>query len=55
MIFFNDIDLNELYNQHKLEIILVDHNFLSSKFNELVIEIIDHHQIKDNSIKLKEY
>jgi inorganic pyrophosphatase/exopolyphosphatase len=51
----DDINLHELNNQQKLEIILVDHHSLHSKFNEIVIEIIDHHQIKNNSIKLKEY
>lgn len=54
MIFLGDINLNELYCQKKLDIILVDHHSLNSKFNELVIEIIDHHQIKKDSIKLKE-
>jgi inorganic pyrophosphatase/exopolyphosphatase len=55
MIFLDDIDLNELYNQEKLEIILVDHHSLNSKFNEIIIEIIDHHQIEKDSIKLQEY
>ena len=54
MIFIDDINLNGLYYQQKLEIILVDHHSLNSKFNDLVIEIIDHHQIKKDSIKLKE-
>jgi inorganic pyrophosphatase/exopolyphosphatase len=54
MIFINDIDLNELYNQEKLEIILVDHHSLKSKLNDIVIEIIDHHQIEKDSIKLQE-
>lgn len=50
--FLNDIDLNQLSNQNKLEIILVDHHYLRSKFNKNVIEIIDHHQIKKNAIVL---
>jgi inorganic pyrophosphatase/exopolyphosphatase len=53
MIFIDDINLNELYNQNKLEIILVDHHYLRSKLNEIVIEIIDHHQIKTDSIVLQ--
>ncbi len=54
MIFIDDINLNELYNQNKLEIILVDHHYLHSKLNEIVIEIIDHHhQIKTDSIVLQ--
>ncbi len=55
MIFIDDLNLNELHYQQKLEIILVDHHALTSKFNDLVTEIIDHHQIKKDSIKLKEY
>jgi inorganic pyrophosphatase/exopolyphosphatase len=55
MIFINDIDINELYNQEKLEIVLVDHHYLPSKLNDAVIEIIDHHQIKKDSIVLQEY
>ncbi len=55
MIFLDDIDLNELYNQEKLEIILVDHHSLNSKFNNIIIEIIDHHKIEKDSIKLQEY
>jgi inorganic pyrophosphatase/exopolyphosphatase len=55
VIFLNDINLNELYNQEKLEIILVDHHYLRSKLNEVVVEIIDHHQIKKNSIILQKY
>jgi len=55
VIFINDINLNELYNQQKLEIVLVDHHYLHSKLNECVIEIIDHHQIKKDSILLQEY
>jgi len=55
VIFINDINLNELYNQEKLEIILVDHHYLRSKLNKIVVEIIDHHQIKKDSIILQEY
>lgn len=56
MIFINDIvDINELDNQEKLEIVLVDHHYLPSKLNDAVIEIIDHHQIKKDSIVLQEY
>ncbi len=55
MIFVNDLNLNELYNQKKLEIILVDHHYLRSKLNEVVVEIIDHHQITKDSIILQEY
>ncbi|CAF0926019.1 unnamed protein product [Adineta steineri] len=55
VIFIDDINLNELYDQKKLEIILVDHHYLHSKLNEAVVEIIDHHQIKKDSILLKEY
>jgi len=54
VIFIQDIDLNELYDQNKLEIIFVDHHYLRSKLNEAVIEIIDHHQIKKDSIVLQE-
>jgi len=46
VIFINDINLNNLYNEHKLEIILVDHHYLRSDLNQVVVEIIDHHQIK---------
>lgn len=54
VIFIHDIDLNKLYDQNKLEIILVDHHYLRSTLNEVVIEIIDHHQIKRDSIVLQE-
>ncbi|CAF0750443.1 unnamed protein product [Adineta steineri] len=54
VIFIDDINLNELYDQKKLEIILVDHHYLHSKLNEAVVEIIDHHQIKKDSILLKD-
>jgi len=55
VIFINDINLNELYNQQKLEIVLVDHHYLRSKLNEIVVEIIDHHQIEKDSIILQKY
>jgi len=55
MIFINDINLNDLYDKQKLEIILVDHHSLNSKLNEIVVEIIDHHQSNEDSILLKEY
>lgn len=54
MIFINDINLNELCEQEKLEIILVDHHHLCSKLNDHVTEIIDHHQVQKNIITLKE-
>ncbi|UJR25440.1 hypothetical protein I4U23_006787 [Adineta vaga] len=54
LIFIDDINLDELFEKDKLEIILVDHHVLRSKLNKKVIEIIDHHQIKENSILLKE-
>lgn len=54
MIFINDINLNELYSQNKLDIILVDQHSLPSKFNDRVIEIIDHHQTRRDSIKIDE-
>ncbi|CAF1037678.1 unnamed protein product [Rotaria sp. Silwood1] len=53
VIFIDDINLNELYDQNKLEIILVDHHYLRSQLNKVVIEIIDHHQIKKDSIILQ--
>jgi inorganic pyrophosphatase/exopolyphosphatase len=49
------MNLNELSNQNQLEIILVDHHYLRSKFNKIVVEIIDHHQIKKDSIILQKY
>lgn len=55
IIFINDLDLNELYNQGKLEIVLVDHHYLRTKLNDAVIEIIDHHLRKKDSIVLQEY
>lgn len=55
MVFIDDINLNQLYNQKKLEIILVDHHHLDSELNKAVIEIIDHHSIKKDSIILQEY
>ncbi len=55
VIFIDDINLNELFEEKKLEIILVDHNYLRSKLNQVVIEIIDHHQIKKDSIVLQKY
>jgi inorganic pyrophosphatase/exopolyphosphatase len=55
VIFINDINLNELYDQKKLEIILVDHHYLHSQLNAVVVEIIDHHQIKKDAIILQEY
>ena len=54
MIFVNDINLHGLYCERKLDVILVDHHSLKSKLNDLVIEIIDHHQMNKESIKLKE-
>ena len=50
VIFINDIDLNQLYKQNKLEIVLVDHHYLRSELNEAVVEIIDHHQVRKDSI-----
>jgi hypothetical protein len=55
MIFIDDINLKELNDQNKLQIILVDHYSLRSKLDEKVIEIIDHHHVEKDSIKLKEY
>jgi inorganic pyrophosphatase/exopolyphosphatase len=55
MIFIDDLNLNELYDEKKLEIILVDHYTTRSKFDENVIEIIDHHHVEPDLIKLKEY
>lgn len=55
VIFIDDINLNELYHRKKLEIILVDHNYLRAQLNEIVIEIIDHHQIQKDSIILQKY
>ncbi len=55
VIFINDINLTELYNQHKLEITLVDHHYLRCQLNEVVVEIIDHHQVQKDSIVLKKY
>ena len=55
VIFINDINLNDLYDKNKLDIVLVDHHYLHSQLNEAVVEIIDHHQIKKDSIKLQEY
>ncbi|CAF0808838.1 unnamed protein product [Rotaria sp. Silwood1] len=54
MIFIDDINLNDLYDRNKLEIILVDHHCLYSKFNKIVTQIIDHHPRKENSIVLKD-
>lgn len=54
MIFIDDINLNELYYHNKLDIILVDHHSLTSKLNDLVTEIIDHHQTRRESIKIDE-
>ncbi|CAF3998924.1 unnamed protein product [Rotaria sp. Silwood2] len=54
MIFIDDINLNDLHDKNKLDIILVDHHCLSSKFNEIVTEIIDHHLVKKDSIMLKD-
>ena len=54
LIFIDDINLNDLSEKGKLEIVLVDHHSLRSKLNEKVVEIIDHHQVKENSIVLKE-
>lgn len=55
LIFVDDIDLQNLYEQQKLEIVLVDHNCLRSKeLNSVVTEIIDHHQANYDSIPLKE-
>ncbi|CAF0861230.1 unnamed protein product [Rotaria sordida] len=54
MIFIDDIDLNYLYDKNKLEIILVDHHCLYSKFNKIVTQIIDHHPLKENSIALQD-
>ena len=55
MIFITDLNLDELHALNKLHIILVDHHYLHSKFNDLVVEIIDHHQIKQGAISLQEY
>ncbi|CAF0919951.1 unnamed protein product [Adineta ricciae] len=55
LIFIDDINLNDLSEKGKLEIVLVDHHSLHSKLNEEVVEIIDHHQVKENSIILKDY
>ena len=55
MIFITDVDLNELHEQNKLHLILVDHHYLRSKLNEIVVEIIDHHQMKTDSIYLQKY
>ncbi|CAF2317090.1 unnamed protein product [Rotaria sp. Silwood2] len=54
MIFIDDINLNDLHDKNKLDIILVDHHCLISKFNEIVTEIIDHHLVKKDSIMLKD-
>lgn len=47
LICIDELVLNEIYSENLLEITLVDHNQLSSNFNELystiVTEIIDHH------------
>ncbi|CAF2425517.1 unnamed protein product [Rotaria sp. Silwood2] len=51
-IFIDDINLNKLYDQEKLELYLIDHYYLRSQLNKVVIEIIDHHQIKKDSIIL---
>lgn len=55
MIFIDDVNLNELHEQNKLHIILVDHHYLRSKLNEIVVEIIDHHQMKKDAIYLQKY
>ena len=55
MIFIDDINLNALHDQQKLEIVLVDHHRLRSKFDYNVVEIIDHHYAEKNSLLLKEY
>ena len=55
LIFIDDLDLNELYEQKKLEIVLVDHHSLRSKLNGAVTEIIDHHHVQKDAIALKEY
>lgn len=56
MIFIDDIDLNDLYEKKKLQIILVDHHWITPKqFNEIVVEIIDHRTVKAGAIDLKEY
>jgi len=55
LIFIDDIDLNEWYEKQKLEIILVDHHLIHpNKFNEIVIEIFDHHTFRADAIPLKE-
>ncbi|CAM4763624.1 unnamed protein product [Rotaria magnacalcarata] len=54
VICIDDINLNEIHNQRKLDIILVDHNYLNSNLNENVIEIIDHHPLKNGSIMLQD-
>lgn len=55
MIFIDNIDLNDLYEQDKLQITLVDHHYLNSKLNKVVIEIIDHHKARKDSISSHEY
>lgn len=55
MIFIDDINLAELAEQQKLELVLVDHHSLRSSLNDKVVEIIDHHRVNENSIALKEY
>ena len=55
LIFIDDINLQDLNDQQKLEIVLVDHNCLRSKaLNSVVTEIIDHHQANYDYIDLKE-
>lgn len=55
LIFIDDIDLNEWYEKQKLEIILVDHHLIHpKKFNEIVVEILDHRTFRADGISLKE-
>ncbi|CAF0745960.1 unnamed protein product [Didymodactylos carnosus] len=56
LIFLNDndnIDLLKLKMEKKLQLTLVDHNYLRNDLNENVVEIIDHHS-PDQNILLKE-
>ncbi|CAF1555699.1 unnamed protein product [Rotaria magnacalcarata] len=54
MIFIDSINLSDLYEQEKLEIVLVDHHSLRSKLNQVVTEIIDHHSIETDSTILND-
>lgn len=52
MIFIKDLPVEQMFVEEKLEIILVDHHEIGSPLNEAVVEIVDHHQVKNDSTRL---